>query len=254
MTTSNPLIRCIKPRENARIRLYCIPYAGGGASIFRLWQESLPSIVEVHSIQLPGRENRLMETPFDDAREAARAVADAMEPDLDRSYAVFGHSMGALIAFELLRELQSREARQAGYLFASAFRAPQVPNPDPAMHDLPDAELLDEIDRRYDAVPAAARESEELLELILPGIRGDTTVCDSYSYRAGTPLACPIAALGGESDPIVRPELLEPWREHTSEAFDLTLFPGDHFYLQPSQAELLKWISTRLLTIANDGL
>ena len=251
MASTNPLIRCIKPRPDARIRLYCIPFAGGGASVFRLWQEHLPSIVEVQSVQLPGRENRLMETPFSDAREAAKAIADVVEPDLDRDYAIFGHSMGALIAFELLRELQSRGAKRASYLFASAFRAPHLPNPDAAMHELSDEELLDEIDRRYDAVPAAARESEELLELILPGIRGDTTVCDAYRFSDGEQLSCPIEALGGESDPIVRPELLEPWREQTSHDFQRTLFPGDHFYLQPSQAALLKLISDRLLGLTS---
>jgi len=241
------MLRCIKPRPDARLRLYCIPYAGGGASAFRSWQESLPSIVEVQSIQLPGRENRLMETPFSDAREIAKALADVIAPDLDRPYAVFGHSMGALVSFELLRELRERKAREAAHFFASAFRAPQLQNPDPAIHELPDKEFLDELNRRYDAIPAAALESEELLSLILPGVRADTTVCDGYSYVEGDPLPTPISALGGEIDPIVKPDLLEPWKAQTSANFDLTLFQGDHFYLQPLQDELLALVSERLM-------
>jgi len=251
MTTKSPLLRCPKPRPDARIRLYCIPYAGGGASVYREWQDKLPSIVEVQAIQLPGRENRLMDEPFSDSREAAKAVADAIAPDLDRTYAVFGHSMGALVGFELLRELERRGAPTASHFFASAFRAPQVENPDSALHELPDAELLDELDRRYDAIPAAARESQELLELIMPGVRADTAVCDSYAYRAGDPLACPITALGGEADAIVSPELIELWREQTSAAFEFTLFPGDHFYLQPGQDQLLELVSRKLLELAS---
>ena len=251
MTTKNPLLRCPKPRPDARIRLYCIPYAGGGASVYREWQDKLPSIVEVQSIQLPGRENRLMEEPFSDAREAARALADVIEPDLDRTFAVFGHSMGALIGFELLRELEARGANPPAHFFASAFRAPQVENPDSALHELPDAELLDELDRRYDAIPAAARESEELLDLIMPGIRADTSVCDGYSYVEGAKLSCPISVLGGKADAIVKPELLEPWSEQTSAGFEFDLFEGDHFYLQPRQDEVLALVSKRLLELTD---
>ena len=247
----NPLIRCFEPRPDARIRLYCVPHAGGGVSAFRSWQASLPSIVEVQAIQLPGRENRLMEAPLSDAFEIAKLIADTIEPELDRTYAVFGHSMGALISFELLRELQSRGAREAGHFFASAFRAPQLKNPDPVFHDLPDQEFIAELNRRYDAVPAAALESEELLELILPGVRADTTVCDAYEYKQGEPLNCPITALGGESDGIVKPELLKPWIEQTSSYFDLELFAGDHFYLQPGEKALLELVSRKLLALAN---
>lgn len=250
MAKPNPLLRCIKPRPDARLRLYCIPYAGGGASVYRTWQESLPSIVEVVSIQLPGRENRLMETPFSDAREIAKALADVIAPGLDRTYAVFGHSMGALVGFELLRELRDRNAPEAAHFFASALRAPQVENPDPALHELPDEEFLVELNRRYDAIPAAARENQELLDLILPGIRADTAVCDGYSYVEGEPLSTPITTLGGKTDTIVGPELLEPWERQTSASFELTLFDGDHFYLQPRQAELLALISERLVALA----
>ena len=249
MAPKTPLLRCLKPRPDARIRLYCIPHAGGGASAYRTWQDSLPSIVEVQAIQLPGRENRLMEKPFSDAREIAAILADVIAPDLDRTYAIFGHSMGALVGFELLRELRSRNAPSAGHFFPSAFRAPQAINPDAAIHELPDMEFLNELNRRYDAIPAAALESEELLELILPGIRADTTVCDGYEYRDAPPLDCPITILGGESDPIVKRELLGPWGEQTVATSELCLFPGDHFYLQPGQEALLKLISARLLEL-----
>lgn len=251
MTKPNPWIRCIKPRPDARIRLYCIPHAGGGASAYRTWQDGLPSIVEVRAVQLPGRENRLMETPFSSATEAAKALADVVEPELSGTWALFGHSMGALVGYELLRELARRGATLPGRFFASAFRAPQVANPDEPIHELPDAEFLDELNRRYDAVPAAARESEELLELILPGLRADTTVCDVYRHEGGEPLSVPISALGGERDTIVRPELLEAWADRTSAGFDLTLFPGDHFYLQADEKALLELISKRLLELAS---
>lgn len=246
MAAKNPWIRCPKPRPAARMRLYCIPHAGGGAGTYRSWSDGLPETVEQRSVQLPGREDRLKDTPLHSVVPLARALADALVPELDRPWALFGHSMGALVGFELLRELRRRGAPAATHLFASAFRAPQLPLAVPPIHELSDEAFIEEVDRRYDAVPAIVRENQELMALMLPGLRADVAVCDGYEHVQGEPLACPITAFGGEQDRHVSRKELEGWSEQTSGAFTLRMFPGDHFFLQSAQAELLAVISASM--------
>lgn len=239
-------VRIPRPDPRARVRLYCIPHAGGGASTFRTWPGDLPAGIEVRSVQLPGREDRIAETPFRDAPAAAVALADAIGGELSGSWALFGHSMGALIGFELLRELRRRDVAGPARFFVSGHRAPQFPDSFESIHELPDAEFLDALDSRYSAVPPAVRESEELLELLLPGLRADVAVCDTYVHERGEPLECPIDALGGTDDPAVSRESLEAWHEQTSGPFRVTMLEGDHFYLQTRQAELLRIVGEAL--------
>jgi surfactin synthase thioesterase subunit len=228
------------------VRLYCIPHAGGGAATFRAWSAGLPDEVEQCSVQLPGREDRLKDAPLPSVTPIVAELADVLAPGLDLPYAIFGHSMGALIGFELLRELRRRGAPPAAHLFASAFRAPQLPRRTPAIHELSDDEFVEEVNRRYDAVPQMVRENQELMDLVLPGLRGDISVCDSYEYVEGEPLACPITAFGGEQDEQVGPDELAGWEAQTTGAFALTMFGGEHFFHQTSQAALLAAISAAL--------
>lgn len=235
----SPWIKKPRPNPDARQRLVCIPYAGGGASTFRRWPEQLPVAVEVVAVQLPGREERLMETPLDDAGTIASALAPEIQPELDRPWSLFGYSMGALVAFELARELRRLGAPPPRHLWAAAYRAPQLENPHEVLGDLSDEDFLEEVGRRYEAVPAAVRESPELLELFLPGLRADIAVCDGYVYRPEPPLDCAIRALGGRDDDQVTPAELEGWREQTTGEFALQLFGGGHFFLETAAAELL---------------
>jgi len=235
-----------RPNAQARLRLFCIPHAGGGAATFRLWQESLPADVEVCAIQLPGREERLMEEPFSAIEPIVEVLAGELEPRLDLPYAIFGHSMGSLIGFELLRELRRRGLPGARHLFTSAHRAPQLPDRYPPVYHLPDEEFVQEVDTRYGAVPAAARADAELMELLLPGLRADVTVCDTYTYREDAPLECAISTYGGEGDHQVTREELEAWGEQTSGSFSFTMFSGDHFFLQTEQEPLLRAVSEDL--------
>ena len=246
MQSRKSWLKVPRPDPHARLRLFCIPHAGGGAATFRLWQENLPAGVEVAAVQLPGREERLMEEPFSAIEPIVEVLAGELEPHLGLPYAIFGHSMGSLIGFELLRELRRRGLPGARHLFTSAHRAPQLPDRFPPIHHLPDEEFLHEVDTRYGAVPAAARADAELMELLLPGLRADVTVCDTYTYRDDAPLECAISTFGGEGDHQVNREELEAWGEQTRGPFSFTLFSGDHFFLQTEQEALLRTVSEGL--------
>lgn len=243
---TSPWVKPLRAVPGARARLLCIPYAGGGAWAYRTWPPGLPADVEVLGVQPPGREDRLMEPPIAEMGALVAELAPVVEPLTDRPWAVFGHSMGALIGFELIRALARRGARPASHLFASGYRAPQVPGDVPLMTDLDDAAFVEEVNRRYDAVPPAARESEELMELVLPGLRADIAVCDVYAYAEGEPLPCPITALGGTGDANVPRAHLEAWGEQSGGPFELKLIEGGHFFLQSAQAEVVGIVASRL--------
>ncbi len=239
-------IKRIRAAPEAKVRLICIPYAGGGAWAFRPWAKLLPTDVEVLGVQLPGREDRLAETPFDSAEPLLDQLAAVVEPLLDRPCAFFGHSMGALLCFELLRLLRRRGAPAAAHLFASAYRAPQIPAPYAPIHELPAEQFVQEVSRLYDAIPAAAREHEELMELLLPALRADISICDTYAYLDEQPLDCPITAFGGSADQHVPVDQLEAWGAQTANSFELNMLDGDHFFIQSAVGPLLEAVSQQL--------
>ncbi len=249
-TLRDTWIKRMRAAPDARVRLLCIPYAGGGAWSFRAWPQHLPADVEVLSVQLPGREDRLGDAPLHHVAPVAQALAPIVEDLLDKPLALFGHSMGGLIAFELLRELRRRGARAPAHLFASAFRAPQIPPPNPPIHELPDEQFVEAVSRLYDAIPPAAREHEELMELLLPGLRADIAVCDSYAYADEPKLDVPITAIGGRADHHVPEERLAAWAEQTTGTFELVMIDGDHFFLQSAVEPLLAELGARLRRLA----
>jgi medium-chain acyl-[acyl-carrier-protein] hydrolase len=243
--TAGSWIVCAQPRSKARLRLYCLPYAGSGAAGFRGWPDHLPENVEVRCIQPPGRERRLWEPAFDRMAPLVDAAANALEHDFGAPYAFFGHSMGALIAFELTRELRRRSAPQPVRLFASGYRAPHVRESLPSVRGLDDEAFVREVDRRYGAIPREVRENRELMELLLPGLRSDISICETYRYRHDEPLECPIEVFGGIDDHLDMADL-EAWREHTRGTFGLTMLPGGHFFLKTAQLELMRILSRNL--------
>jgi medium-chain acyl-[acyl-carrier-protein] hydrolase len=248
MTTATALDSWIAyrmPSPQARLRLFCFPYAGGGASIFRAWPEGLPADVEVCPVQLPGRGTRLMEPPFTRLPPLIQALAQALLPLLDKPFAFFGHSLGALVSFELARQLRRQHAVQPVCLFISADRAPQIPNRDPPIHSLPEGEFLVEL-RRLNGTPREVFEDEELMQIMLPLLRADFAVYETYGYSTEPPLNCPISAFGGLQDLRVSRGDLEAWRDQTSVAFSLRMFPGDHFFLNTTQPSLLAALSEEL--------
>jgi medium-chain acyl-[acyl-carrier-protein] hydrolase len=238
-------LTCPRPNSRAGLRLFCFPYAGGRAAIFRQWPDSLPTTVEMYAVEYPGRGARLTEPPLTRITCLVQAAADALLPYLDKPFVFFGHSMGAMISFELARWLRQEQSLGPVQLFVSGRRAPHSPNTDRPTYDLPDDEFLEEL-RRLNGTPKEVLDHAELMRLILPIVRADFEAIQTYRYLPGAPLDCPITAFGGLGDQEVNREHLEAWREHTTAGFALRMFPGDHFFLHTAQRVLLQTLSQDL--------
>ncbi len=226
-----------KPRPRAKVRLFCFPYAGGGASIYRAWPDALPHL-DVCAIQPPGRETRMRDEPLRRLEPLVEAAVEAILPLLDQPFAFFGYSLGSYVAFEAARRLRALGAPLPVRLFLGACPAPQTPRLKAPIHDLPDAELVREV-RSYQGTPAEVLEHEELMALLLPLLRADFGVYETYALRDEPPLDIPFSVLGGLADEDATRADLDAWREHTSKAFVLRMFPGNHFFLNTERTRLL---------------
>ncbi|HEX7318155.1 MAG TPA: alpha/beta fold hydrolase [Pyrinomonadaceae bacterium] len=236
-----------RPKQNprARLRMFCFPYAGGAAPIFRAWPEWLPPTVEVCPVQLPGRGARIAERPRTSVEAIVRELTPALLPCLDLPFVFFGHSMGAILAFEMTRRLWREYGMRPEHLFVSGRRAPQLAAPGPPTYGLPEPLFRAEL-RRLNGTPREALEHPELMELMLPILRADFSVTQTYAYAPGPPLDCPITAFGGLQDGEVPRESIAAWREQTAAAFVLRMLPGDHFFLNTARQLLLPSIAREL--------
>lgn len=239
MSVRSPWLPYHRPDPRAELRLFCFAYAGGGASVFNPWRARLPAGVELCAVQLPGRETRLSETPFRRIEPLVEAVEQGLRPYFDLPFLLFGHSMGARVAFELCRSRRRRDASLPVHLIASGCRAPQIPRTDPHVHALPDDRFAEEV-LRLGGVPAAVFENPELRELFVPILKSDFAVVERYEYREDEPLATPITAFGGTDDPKATRDEVEGWRAQTTKAFATRVFEGGHFFLQSRRDELLE--------------
>jgi surfactin synthase thioesterase subunit len=225
-----------EPRPAARVRLFCLPYAGGGVSAYRAWQPHLPAEIDLCPIQLPGRERRYRERLCTSLTPLVSSLATALAPHVGQPYALFGHSMGALVAFELARELRRRGAPAPVRLFVSALKPPQDLSARPRdRHRLDDDALLDDI-RRFGGTPASLLEDGEVMRLVLPILRADFAMLETHRHYDESPLDTPIAAFAGTHDPEAPPAAMDGWRAQTSAPFRLSVMPGDHFFLQARAA------------------
>jgi surfactin synthase thioesterase subunit len=234
------------------LRLFCVPFAGGGASAFNAWSNALPDSVEIQAVQLPGRESRHREPALADLREAAKLIVGALESYLDRRYAFFGYSMGALIAFEVICELRRRGAPLPAQLFVGAMRAPALPAMLPALAQLPVDAFLTRV-RHYYEPPAVTWENLDLLELVLPVLRADMALCESYVYRSEPPFDFPIQAFAGLRDRSVPIHAVQAWRAQTTGDFAVELFDGGHFFLNASLARMHAVMISRLNAVLGDA-
>lgn len=246
----SPWISCPKPNPKAKLRLFCFPYAGGTALVYQKWPDILPSSIELCAVRLPGRGARHTERPFTRIEPLVEAAAENLRPYMDRPFALFGHSIGAIISFELARYLRRKHGPEPTHLLVSGRRAPHVPATEPPTYNLPEPEFIEKL-RQLNGTPREVIEHAELMQLMIPLLRADFSVAETYSYYEEAPLSCPISAYGGLQDQEVPRENLEAWREHTNAAFVLRMLPGDHFFINQPQSHLT-WVVAKDLAGAID--
>lgn len=225
--------------ESATLRLFCFAHAGGSASVFKAWQSLLPSHIHVCPIQLPGRENRHQEHLVYQLTPLIEDLSTAIVPLLDRPFLILGHSVGALIGFELVRKLHKLGMSLPIHFIASSFRAPQLPDRGPILHNLSEEELISEL-RCLRGTPEILLSDKTLLAMFLPILRADFSLAETYTYQSETPLACPISVFGGLADQRVSTEELLAWKSQTYQRFSSHFLPGDHFYLFKEKKLFLK--------------
>jgi surfactin synthase thioesterase subunit len=234
-------VRRFAPADDAADRLVCLPHAGGSASFFFPYANALRPKTDVLAVQYPGRQDRWRDPLIDNIADLADAVTAALRPWLDRPFALFGHSMGASIAFEVAGRLAA-DGIVPTHLYASGRRAPSLHRDDERIHLMDDDAIVAEMAAMSGTDPSILAD-RDLLAMVLPGVRNDFRVAETYRYAGTPPLTCPITALTGSADPRVTLAEVQAWRAHTTSEFDVRVFPGGHFYLVDHQTELLDVLS-----------
>jgi medium-chain acyl-[acyl-carrier-protein] hydrolase len=245
-------VRISCPRPTARVRLICLPFAGGSANSYWEWPTWLPEHVEVVPIQLPGRGNRFDEPAIDSAGLLVNRLLAGLMSYLDRPFALFGHSMGALVAFEITTRLRVMGLEPV-HFFASGCKAPHLPSDRSRdRRHLPDREFIAAVSE-MNGVPHEVLENADLMELVLPALRSDFKLVETYQYRSQPPLRCPISAFGGLQDNEVTQDEIEAWSCHTVGSFQVHMLPGDHFFVNSSRVGLLRLIAQQLVPTSSQG-
>jgi medium-chain acyl-[acyl-carrier-protein] hydrolase len=235
----------IIPKPNSKFRLFCFPYAGSGSSFFRRWASSLPAQVEICPVLLPGRESRLRDKPFTHMDSLVQSIACSMRPYLKVPFAFFGHSMGAMVSFELAQHLWQNCQIGPVELFVSGCRAPHLEDAEAPTYDLPEKAFLDAL-RDLEGTPETVLEDADMIGMMMPALRADFELVETYRYQTYPPLPVPIAAFGGIDDFKVKSSHLQSWSQHTAESFQLNMLPGNHFFLHKHQSKLLNLLARRL--------
>jgi surfactin synthase thioesterase subunit len=242
-----------KPNPGAAMRLFCFHYAGGSAQAFQTWPADLPQDVEIGAVQLPGRGNRFAEPKITSFLPLSRIVAQALQQYLDKPFVFFGHSLGALLCFEVARNLRRESHLEPAHIFISATHAPQCRDRDEPLSTLPRTALIEKL-HEFNGAPQEVLQNNELLDLLLPMIRADFELCETYEYHPEAPLGCPLTIYGGIEDHEVKRDRLAAWSEMTVGPSNMRMFPGGHFYINTSQSIFLRTFAYDLLQLRSQLL
>jgi surfactin synthase thioesterase subunit len=240
---SDGWILCTKHKPDASLRLVCAPNAGAGILTFRAWASGLPA--EVWCVHLPGRDGRPGDPDCASLEHIADRVAAAIGPLSDRPVALFGHSMGALIVFEVARRMES-SGRLPAALALSGRRAPSLPPRLLGMAHLPTEQFLIAVRERYPYIPEAVLTDPELSQFFLPTLRMDLAMVEAYRYQRRSRLSCPVLVYGGTDDSHTTAEELQGWSAEAAGPFVVRTFPGNHSFIETSRAQLLATLSRDL--------
>lgn len=233
-------LKCFNPKPESAFRLFCCPPAGSGTLFFRNWAlgDLFPE-AEMHAICFPGRESRFREPLFTDINQLIDALLPNMLSYLDKPFLIFGHSLGAIIGFEIAHRLQSQDLPLPIKLFVSARQAPGVDLQNKGLHLLPDSELKEEL-RLYAGTPEAVLHDDGFMKLLLPIVRADLQMNETYNFVHRVQLDCPISAFAGLNDPVTSVSDVNCWAEHTKQEFKLHTYAGGHF---PTRQEIISIMS-----------
>jgi surfactin synthase thioesterase subunit len=237
--------RRLRNTSAVRTRLLIFPCAGASATSYHDWSADLPPDMEAHALQLPGRGDRFREDPVTDLEALISQITTASLGLMDLPFVFLGHSLGALLSFETARELRRRGDSLPVHLFAAGRAAPQIPETGPSLHRLADKELIEEL-RMLGGMPEEILAEPDLIELVLPALRADLFIHETFVYREEAPLPCPITALGGTSDDDVPVEELRAWGAQTSSEFRYRMFEGGHFFVHAERKNILRIMSESL--------
>lgn len=236
------------PLAGERVGLFCLPYAGAGSRVFGEWHQLLPPEIDVRPVVLPGREGRSAEPPHVHLPALVDGLVETLAPQLGDRFAMFGHSMGAILAFELARALRRRGLGEPVHLFVAASRPPQRVAEPPHFHGLPDAELIAEL-RGMNPKDGSYLEDPQLLRVLLPRLRADFALVETYEYVPEPRLSCPVSAYGALDDPDVTYVDLLGWQDVTAGDFAVRMFVGDHFFVVERPFDALRSLACDLVPL-----
>jgi medium-chain acyl-[acyl-carrier-protein] hydrolase len=230
--------------------LLCFPYAGGSGEMFRQWNRHFSREIDVCLVHLPGRGRRIAQAPFTNLKPLVETIADVVANQVPQPFAFYGHSMGALISFELARELRRRGATVPQHLFLSGRQAPTAPPLEGRIFDLPHDEFIAAV-KKLNGTPHGVLDDPELRDLFLPLLRADFEIVDTYVHQSEEPLSWPITVYGGLRDNHVSVENLRDWQKQTVATCKTKMFPGDHFFIQDPASNFLNVLRSDVLTALN---
>jgi medium-chain acyl-[acyl-carrier-protein] hydrolase len=236
----------IYKKTTAKFNVFAFPYAGIGASLYKIDEASIPDNIALIPVQLPGREERILENPFTNMSWLVNKLASEIQSHLDKPFVFFGHCLGALIAFELAHVLKDQYSFELSHFFVSACPAPHIHKVDNPKHKLPAEQFLEEV-QNIGSFEKPATVEKKVTNILLPGLKADFSLYENYQYAAKEKLSCPITVFHGVEDHYIPVDLLLAWEEQTDEGFFQQSFAGNHLYIHNNLKAVLEIIDSQLL-------